>query len=513
MKSIRKSLLDYDIAMLKAIANVHGIELGSKRHHEVVEQLADELARPQSVVKTLEGLTSEERGALESLIAAGGKMKTSHFTRLYGDIRPFGPGRLEREKPWRNPESPAESLWYRGLIFKSFAEVDGEFLEFFFIPQDILPSLPSAEKPVFIVEASPPPSIIREGKPTLVQDVCTFLGYLQNEEVKSFKDGSIPRRDIERLKERFLQKGTFAFLNRLCQRLNLVRMVEGQLKPNPPEAKAWLKSGLPKQILALQEAWRSDPHWNELWRVESIRCEPTGWRNDPLLARQKILGYLAECPPGRWLSIASFIEKIKEIDPDFQRPDGDYDSWYILDVASGKYLLGFEHWDEVEGALIPHIISKPLYWLGVISLGYADGEEIPSSFKITEWGATFLGLPHEREAKKSSPPMIVKHDFTVLVPSDANLYDRFQLSRFAAWRSVGETYVYRITRESLARAFRQGIEMEMILAFLRRVSRGKVPRNVLIALRSFGEKRKRAIRGKRKPVFQRRPQRAQRAQR
>jgi hypothetical protein len=231
--------------------------------------------------------------------------------------------------------------------------------------------------------------------------------------------------------------------------------------------------------------------------VESIRCEPTGWRNDPLLARQKILGYLAKCPPGRWLSIASFIEKIKEIDPDFQRPDGDYNSWYILDVASGKYLLGFEHWDEVEGALIAHIISKPLHWLGAVSLGYADVGKIPSSFKITEWGATFLGLPHEREAKKSSPPMIIQPDFTVLVPSDANLYDRFQLSRIAAWRSVGalngssssETYVYRITRESLARAFRQGIEMEGILAFLRRVSRGKLPRNVLIALRSFGEKR------------------------
>ncbi|NIO71720.1 MAG: hypothetical protein GTN71_22490, partial [Anaerolineae bacterium] len=51
---------------------------------------------------------------------------------------------------------------------------------------------------------------------------------------------------------------------------------------------------------------------------------------------------------------------IKESDPDFQRPDGDYSSWYIRQADTGRYLSGFESWDQVEGALIAYLIAQPL---------------------------------------------------------------------------------------------------------------------------------------------------------
>src|SRR5579859_5992190 len=38
---------------------------------------------------------------------------------------------------------------------------------------------------------------------------------------------------------------------------------------------------------------------------------------------------------------------VKEEEPDFQRPAGNYDSWYIRDAQSGEYLRGFESWDRV----------------------------------------------------------------------------------------------------------------------------------------------------------------------
>jgi hypothetical protein len=502
MRNLRQCLIDCDMAMLRAIAKRRGIELTSNRQREVVEWLGEVLAQPESIANILEGLKPQEREALESLVSDGGRKKLHLFVRQHGEIRAFGPGSLERERPWEDPVSVAEGLWYAGLIYRDFDEVEGQSSEFIFVPQDLLSLLPGVDRkpPAFVVETASTPLAIREGDLALVQDTCAFLSYLQNEEVKPLKDGSLARRDIERVNKRFLaeedlaeicqeeEPERLAFLHHLCQRLGLIHTSGGFLKPNPPVARGWFKASRAEQLRALQEAWRDDPGWNELWRVKSLHCEPTGWRNDPLLARKKILGHLAKCPSDQWFSLASFTGAIKESDPDFQRPDGDYTSWYIREVATGQYLTGFEHWDQVEGALIVHLVTKPLHWLGVTSLGY-DAEGILNSFLITRWGAAFLGLHGEIAAEAPLSPMVVQPDLTVLVPASGSLYDRFQLERIATWLSSGETYAYRLTRGSLARGLRQGIKTEMILAFLKRVSGGKVPRNVVSALRNWDKKR------------------------
>ena len=496
MKNLHQCLIDCDMAMLRAIAQRRGIELTSNRQREVVEQLAEELVQPESIADIWERLKPQERDALGSLVSAGGSSKLHLFVRQYGDIRAFGPGSLERERPWEDPVSAAEGLWYSGLVYRAFDEVEGQPSEFIFVPQDLLPLLPGVEKepPAFIVEAASIPSAIRQGDLALVQDTCAFLSHLQNEDVKPLKDGGLARRDIEGVSKRFLVKEDvedterLAFLHHLCQRLGLIHTSEGLLKPNPPEARRWLQAPRAEQLRALQTTWRDDPDWNELWRVKSLRCEPTGWRNDPLLARKKILEHLAKCPPEQWLSLASFTNAIKGSDPDFQRPDGDYTSWYIRQVATGQYLMGFEHWDQVEGALIVHLVTKLLHWLGGTSLGY-DAEGTLRSFMITPWGVAFLGLPGEMPAEAALQPMVVQPDFTIIAPAGGSLYDRFQLERIATWQSSGDPYVYRITRDSLARGVRQGIKIEMILAFLKRVSDGKVPGNVVSALRNWDKKR------------------------
>lgn len=494
MKNLRQCLIDCDMAMLRAIAQRRGIELTSNRQREVVEQLAEELAQPESMADILEKLEPQEQEALESLVSEGGRNKLHLFVRQYGEIRAFGPGSLERERPWEAPISAAEGLWYSGLVYRAFDELEGQTSEFIFLPQDLLPLLPGVEKapPAFVVETASTPSAISEGNLALVQDTCAFLSYLQNEDVKPLRDGSLAPRDMEHIIERFLVKEgnteRLAFLHHLCQPLGLLHTSTGFLKPNPPEAKRWLKAPRAEQLLALQETWRDDPGWNELWRIKSLHCEPTGWRNDPLLARKKVLEHLARCPPEQWLSLASFIETIKESDPDFQRPDGDYASWYIRQTATGQYLTGFEHWEQVEGALIAHLVTKPLHWLGAASLGY-DAEGNVRSFLVTPWGAALVGLPGEMSPEAPPPPMVVQPDFTIIAPAGGSLYDRFQLERVAAWQSSGDSYAYRITRDSLARGSRQGVKIEMLLSFLKRVSSGKVPKNVVSALRNWDKRR------------------------
>ena len=490
--------------MLRAIAEMHGLELGSNRQEEAVVQLAEELLQPEEVALTLEGLSPTEREALEVIIAQGGRIKAPLFLREYGELRAFGPGRLEREKPWLELTNAAEGLWYRGLIYKAFDEAEDYQGEFFFIPQDLLPLLPRAEKgpPFFTVEPSSPPPGIRQGDLALLEDICTFLSCLQREEVKPLRGGYLPRPVIERLNERFIvredlagivhERGTqrLAFLHHLCRQLRLVRVRGGLLRPTSAEARVWLKSSPADQIAALQAAWRDDPEWNELWHVPSLRCEDTGWRNDPLAARQRILKHLGQCPPDQWLSSASFIQAIKESEPDFQRPDGDYSSWYIRQADTGQYLSGFEYWDQVEGALIAYLIAQPLHWLSVTSLGYEnESDNLPSSFLITPWGAAFLGLPHQEQEKWSPQPIEIRPDFTVLIPAGGSLYHRFQVERFADRQGSEEgVSLYRVTQDSLARLLREDIKVETVLGFLKQAAAGRLPANVAHTLRQWGQK-------------------------
>jgi len=502
VKTLRQSLRDCDMAMLRAIAEMHGLELSSNRQEEAVVRLAEELLQPEEMVLTLEGLPPTEREALEALIAQGGKIKAPLFLREYGELRAFGPGRLEREKPWLELANAAEGLWYRGLIYKAFDEAEDYRGEFFFIPQDLLPLLPQAEKgpPSFTVEPSPSPPVIRQGDLALLEDIGTFLSYLQREEVRPLRGGYLPRPVIGRLNERFIvkedlaeivhEKGTqrLAFLHRLCRRLRLVRVMGGLLRPNATEARPWLRSSPADQMAALQAAWRGDSRWNELWRVPGLRFEDTGWRNDPLATRQRILKHLSQCPPDQWLSLASFVQAIKEKDPDFQRPDGDYGSWYIRQADTGRYLSGFESWDPVEGALIAYFIAQPLHWLGVTSLGYENkADDSPASFLITSWGAAFLGRPHPEQGKWSPQPIEIRPDFTILVPA-GSLYYRFQVERFADRQGSEGAYLYRVTQDSLARLLREDIKVETVLGFLKQAAAGRLPANVADTLSQWGQK-------------------------
>ena len=54
------------------------------------------------------------------------------------------------------------------------------------------------------------------------------------------------------------------------------------------------------------------------------------------------------------------IDAFKEAEPDFQRPTGDYDTWYIRRTDTQEFLKGFDQWDAVEGELL-RFLCGPLH--------------------------------------------------------------------------------------------------------------------------------------------------------
>lgn len=492
MLNLSQMLLDFDTVHLRVIAGLRGIELVSHAHDEIVATLSGALLDPAIVEEGLRRLSPEEREALEALQLADGQMRAHVFFHQFGPIRRLGPGRLERERPWETPAGPAESLWYKGFIGRRFAIAEDGTPEIIFIPKDLLTLLPS---PTRRPEPEPeekagtdvilPARVHAEGYHA-VEDLFQLLLYIQLHRPRAVAQEHIGVHDVSRLNERLSrpeptegiehdgQTSRLALIHHLARRLGLIQREGPRLRLAPEPTRAWLSMPITLQQRSLLDMWKQDDSWNDLWHVPSIRCEPAGWENDPRRTRARFLLQLASQPAGVWLSIPAFIQRVKSSDPDFQRPDGDYRSWYIRDTGNDELLIGFEQWERVEGALIQYYLQGPLYWLGVVDLGYrSEGYLQASAFRITDIGARFIAGSPEPSLEISKPPLTLHEGLIIELAGDAPLYYRFQLERFAE-RAAGER-TYHITSRSLLTARAQHIRPADIVRFLTKCLGAPVP--------------------------------------
>jgi hypothetical protein len=492
MKDLQTSLRDHSMAMLRVIAELNGTELATNARDDASVQLADALRAGEAVADALRRCSPGARAAWRALATAGGRMKVPAFARLYGALRPVGPGKLERDMPWRDPANPAEELWYWGLIYRGFADSGNGPAEYFYIPDDLQTQgteesasrTPPVKAALLPVDLSPTQG--HRAWPLAI-DACNLLADLSDSPLRIDTTGHLRGSDEVRLREALLLQEPirFAMLLSLAKDLGWLESedTEGRLSVRSDPVGEWLRADPWEQQTALFSAWRESTDWNDLRRMPSVRAEGE-WRNDPRLARRAIIAALAGLVPGAWYSIADLVRWQKQIDPDFQRPDGNYAGWYLRDTATGRYLSGFESWDEVEGRLIYYIISEPLFWLGALELGVA-GEERRELFRLLPAGAAWIcgsGAPEP-------PPLaqlLAGDDFSITVPLAVPLVDRYRLLRFTERvqevPQPGQPTRHRITRRSLARARSSGLQAGRIVQFLRHATGGQIPDRVVVAL-------------------------------
>ncbi|MCX7681634.1 MAG: helicase-associated domain-containing protein [Anaerolineae bacterium] len=525
MRPLVQCLLDAGPLRLQAIASFWDVELTTNRPRDIAAQLAVVLSAPEAIGKAWDKLPQEQRQALADLLAHEGRMPARIFTRRWGEIRPMGPARMERERPWLNPTSPAEGLWYAGFISRVFSQESEGAYEFIFIPPELKAHLPAVTSPAELtirLEPALPPVVAYMHGEALLDDACTLLAYLQNGQVRPTAEGDWPAQHRASLATQ-LRDATPErqdFLHHLVRRVGWLRTVMAGkdhatpiLRPDPDPVTAWLHTPTEEQRRVLIEAWRDDLEWNDLFHVPTLRPEQTGtWRNDPRLARRAVLRHLKACLPNTWYAIEDFVAAVKQADADFQRPDGDYESWYIRDLTSDTYLSGFDSWERVEGALLRYLLTGPLTWLGLVDVGanplpgFHPLLFVPQCFRLTQAGASFLGLVAPSPAPET-PPLVLHPDFTVWA-APGRRYERFQLSRIADWvssppvspmgrdypemeaRGRSTAYVYRLTPSSLERAKRQGIPVSRVKEFLAQAtgSGEQVTRLLEPALRRWEQK-------------------------
>lgn len=477
MPSILRTLREADPVLLPVLAQAWSIKLDTNDNAEALEAISKAMSDPARAEAVWDSLDDRERGALQTLIGIGSKMPEAKFERLFGTIRFMGTAQIEREQPLKNPASAAEALYYRGLISKGFENAETGSRAVIFVPEELLKVLPThktaydnldddeetVDTDHLEIQTLTEVTNVRPADTSLVDDMTTLLAHLQlhgptlNGHFLSDSDGdrflpALLSTDRERL----------SFLMALAISADLVEIDGGRAYPKRAEARRWLAASRSEQVRVLAETWRDSEQYIDLMHVPGLHPEMeagTMHQYSPAVARGAVLELMLHMlPQNDWWSLGDFIELVREDNADFQRPNGDFDSWYIRN-DQGEYLTGLESWDAVEGALLEFYVTGPLHWLGLVDLA----EE---AARFTAYGRAFLRRGTWPAPPEPADKIEVRPDGTIMVSRKVSRIDRFQIARFASWHSAGQTYLYKLDGESIQRAATQGITVGHIASFL-----------------------------------------------
>ena len=474
MPDLLHSLLKQDIGHLRIVAEFWGLELDSITADEAREELSASLLDAELAAELIDSLSPQANSAIRALMDEEGRIPWAAFTRKYGDIREMGAGKRDRERPHLKPSSTAETLFYRGLLARAFFDTEKGPQEFAYIPDDLLELLyniieePVEEPSAAPIKSSSLPEVVAEsealGRPaspgergreilandSILDEATTYLAALR------------------------MGKSEFQSDLRLVALLTSADLIKDNI-PQAEAVKTFLECPRNEALKMLQAAWIESESFNELRLMPTIICEGE-WKNQPLETREFLLNLLDALPEGKWWSLGAFIRDIKQKYADFQRPAGDYDSWFIKRASDGQYLRGFSSWDQVDGGLIKFFITDILYRLGQVDLSVAEGATEPTAFRIS----TFEGGKEERGK------ISVSSNGRISAPREAPRVVRYQVSRFCEWEeSKEDLYRYHLSTRSLAKAREQGLKVEHLLALLTKHTDAGIPPSLIKALKRW----------------------------
>ncbi len=486
MPNFIQSFQGRDIGYLRIVARLWGIELTTSDKDTVLKELAAALYDQKLVTEIVDSLPADALSALETLAKAGGKLPWAAFARRFGEIRAAGPGRRDREQIYMHPVSAAEVLFYRALLARAFFDMPTGAQEFAYIPDDLIPLIHykgykehKVEKDIGLVSFTP--LVGRKGDEPLGRPASP-----------KEREHPLPASDrllddattlLAALRMRLLPPETRIPVRVVTEFLSAAGIIMDG-KPQIEPAREFLEAVRQDALEKLVNAWLESETFNELLQVPGLVCEGQ-WSNQPHVTREFLLNLLETVPESIWWSLPAFILAIKEKYPDFQRPAGDYDSWFIKRESDETYLRGFTNWDAVDGALIRYMITGPLFWLGQVELATPSDIKIVTAFRVVS--EVEPGTSDARRIRFNEMGKLhVSSQGKIVIPRFSPRTARYQIARFCEWGEEKEDeYHYRVTTGSLKKAGEQGLKISQLLSLLAKNAAAEIPPAFVRALKRW----------------------------
>jgi len=450
---------------LRVIAQLLDVRRGQNTPKAaLVERLTTALLDTRVLERALEQLSADERAVLDALVAAGGQMPGRVFRERFGDIRPYRPWREDApDRPWETPISPAEALWFRGLIYRFPRRPQTTYEVRVLIPDELLERLPPPQVAADVAADEAAVAADGAAMPVAVGDIATdvalFISLLHRADVAPLWERWLAPRYFRDLNRRLsvredgaaarseLQTERVRFVHYVAEVAGLVGPSGRWLKPTPA-AWAWLEAAPAARYRQLWSAWTGDADDGPaLWQ----RYRLPGHEVEAVL---EILGVvlerLAELEGGVWYGLDAFSEMLVEMAPLLSELPPLWRDDELRDVA---------------GETVAALIEGPLAQWGVVGIGEPQGER---AFTLSPLGEALLTGAREVPVPADAAFRIYD-DLAVVVPGTRRLPELVQLEALADWQGwVGGARAYQVTRGSLSRALSRSMSLEEIVDVLAR---------------------------------------------
>jgi hypothetical protein len=267
--------------------------------------------------------------------------------------------------------------------------------------------------------------------------------------------------------------------------------------------------------------WRDGTFWNELFSVPGITLSEAGTRIDPVspqiaAARRHVLEHISELHQvgmasnptlpyeSRWVPILRLTESLRTGDYDFLFPrnytptSSYYYSYASYTSFRSPYIsygneMGWnisprfddesEGWEVVETGFIRTMLTEPLSWMGLVDIGYAGNRAV--AYRLTPIGEWALGVGQEIAIPQGEGKVIVQPNFEIFALDPISDLTLAKLDAFANRVNAERAIKYRLSRESVYRAQRNGWSADRITETLDRLTDTPLPQNVLRTLQEW----------------------------
>jgi hypothetical protein len=473
MPDLYQTLQDQDVEFLDHLAALNGLDTVSHEKKTLLEELVGAMHAADFLNRLPSILPPQVGHCLSILLQSSRPYSWQQFQREFGEIRRYGAARRERERPDLDPRNTAEWLWFRGLIGCAFMDVQPEPMECAYVPHEIADAL----RPVLLKISA---SSLRPADPEMIKYLIPVSDALQNH-LCTLLAGLRSGRMLENLQ--IPEDNDFQpFLLALAVQAGFLD-TSGNVQADT--VKKFLEQERSVGIFHLWQVWQETPAITELCLISALVCE-TGCEHDPVALRTFLLDQLGQLEPGKWFNLDTFIAWIKANHPNFLRPSGDYDSWFIRDHGKQDYLRGFQHWEQVEGRLLRFLLTGPLHWLDVLDLASPDEKILPLAFRVSKRGISILGGVCPAAFPPEDEVLAIQSSGRIEASMRVSRVVRYQVARFCDWEPMAAgRYRYRITAASLQSASKQGLKATALLTLLRSNCHPALPPNLIQAIESY----------------------------
>ncbi|MFQ5858293.1 MAG: WYL domain-containing protein [Anaerolineae bacterium] len=465
------------IRHLWAIARCHDIPCDhALRKVQVVDKLAAELRRPGVIGTALERLSDAERQALDALVAAGGRIPWPTFREQFGEIRPHRPWQDDAPRePWRNPISPAETLWFLGLVYRLPRRPRSGQTVYALIPSDLLTLLPAPEGPAIPEPVASTVSERPQRQPQMDTDVALLISLLHREDIRPLWGRWLPPRHLGDLNERLsvsedvsqarseLQTGRLRFIHALAEAAGLVGLSGQWLKPTP-RAWAWLRLTPADRYEMLWTAWRDGSEATQALR-QSPSTGSGGTSGQAVWDHFRLPGHDSEVA----LDVLELVlDGLSRLAVGSRYPLGPFVASLVEAAPVLSSLPPVWRDDQVHdwgSEIVSELVLGPLSWWGVVSITDEGQEPAFSLSPLGDWLLTGQGAGPAGPAKSFR----VEPDLTIRMPEPPDLQDLVRVESMAEWRGwLDGRRGYQVTPGSLSRALPRGMALPEAMETLAR---------------------------------------------